>query len=413
MASIGIVGAGLAGLAAGITLKELGHSVTIYEASDTPGGRVRSFTIDGHIIDAGFQIYIDGYPAGQRLLDYPSLDLKSFSPGSTIHNFDNTFKIGDPLRSPTSTLRTSLSKVGTLSDKLTLLKLRKDLKKLSVSELWERPDITALDFLDGYGFSPKFIENFWRPLFSGITLDPQLSGSANTLQFVFKMLASSNAVVPSKGMAQIPLQLSQKLKGSILLNHTVTEVSNQCIKTGDHSEHFDGVIVATDRDIAHSLCKIPNPVHSSSPESIHQGWKSCVSIWFGADKAPTKDTNIHLGVNSPVNNFAVISNVSSAYAPAGKTTMVATTTGINTTEDDMRQALNGWFGDQVNGWRTLEVQQIPKAQPKIQVSAERKLAKRVSGDIILAGDHLADASINGALESGEAAAKLCVQGLVT
>ena len=93
--------------------------------------------------------------------------------------------------------------------------------------------------------------------------------------------------------------------------------------------------------------------------------------------------------------------------------MVATTTGINTTEDDMRQALNGWFGDQVNGWRTLEVQQIPKAQPKIQVSAERKLAKRVSGDIILAGDHLADASINGALESGEAAAKLCVQGLVT
>lgn len=41
---IGIVGAGWAGLSAAVRLKQSGHNVTVFEASDTPGGRARRVT---------------------------------------------------------------------------------------------------------------------------------------------------------------------------------------------------------------------------------------------------------------------------------------------------------------------------------------------------------------------------------
>ena len=49
-----VVGAGLAGLSAALTLQEAGCSVRIIEASDRPGGRVASDVIDGFILDRRF-----------------------------------------------------------------------------------------------------------------------------------------------------------------------------------------------------------------------------------------------------------------------------------------------------------------------------------------------------------------------
>ena len=218
MANIGIVGAGLAGLAAGITAESLGHSVTIYEASDSPGGRVKSQIINGHIADDGFQIYLDGYPAGLDFLNLQKLDLKRFSPGAVVHNLGDTFTIGDPIRSPKTLPQSAFSKVGNIGDKLKLLKLRQNLSKLSVDDIWQQNDLSATEFLDSYSFSDRFMENFWIPLFSGVTLDPELQGSANTLQFVFKMLSSSHAVVPAKGMVQISNQLAKKVAGLSLIH---------------------------------------------------------------------------------------------------------------------------------------------------------------------------------------------------
>lgn len=411
MASVGIVGAGMAGLAAANTLEGLGHSVTIYEKGDAPGGRVKSHAIDGHIVDEGFQIYIDGYPTGRLLLDLDQLELKTFTPGSIVHSYGETFKTGDPIRSPRQLPQTIMSKVGTFNDKLKLLKLRKNLSKLPVQEIWKQSDLTASEFLESYDFSTQFTENFWRPLFSGITLDNELSGSANTLQFVFKMLSESNAVIPAKGMGQIPSQLASNLESSIHFNQTASKVAPKCITIDGRNEYFDAVIVATDRDTSNELCNILQPKHSTAEELDPSGWKSCVSIWFGAETAPTKDKFIHLGVGSAVNNFAVMSNISPDYAPTGKSTMVATTTGVNTTEDDMRAVLSDWFGNQVESWQTLAIHRIPKAQPVLTHRSERKLAMKTSDGVFVAGDHLADASINGALESGQAAARLCAQTL--
>ena len=60
-ARVAIVGAGYAGLAAGVALAEAGVRVTIYEASPTPGGRARRVEIDGLALDNGVHILLGAY----------------------------------------------------------------------------------------------------------------------------------------------------------------------------------------------------------------------------------------------------------------------------------------------------------------------------------------------------------------
>ncbi len=51
--TIGIAGAGIAGLAAGILLQEAGYMVKILESGSISGGRIQSQTMNGYLIEAG------------------------------------------------------------------------------------------------------------------------------------------------------------------------------------------------------------------------------------------------------------------------------------------------------------------------------------------------------------------------
>ena len=53
MPTVGVVGAGVAGLAAAYRLTRLGHDVTVYEAADRPGGAVRTERRDGFLAEHG------------------------------------------------------------------------------------------------------------------------------------------------------------------------------------------------------------------------------------------------------------------------------------------------------------------------------------------------------------------------
>ncbi|HZY99184.1 MAG TPA: hydroxysqualene dehydroxylase HpnE [Candidatus Baltobacteraceae bacterium] len=55
---IAVIGAGLAGLAAGVELKELGHHVELFERSRLLGGRATSFEIDGIEVDNGQHVFL-------------------------------------------------------------------------------------------------------------------------------------------------------------------------------------------------------------------------------------------------------------------------------------------------------------------------------------------------------------------
>lgn len=55
--NIGIIGAGIAGIASAIRLRAQGHEVTVFEANDYPGGKLSQFTTGGYRFDAGPSLF--------------------------------------------------------------------------------------------------------------------------------------------------------------------------------------------------------------------------------------------------------------------------------------------------------------------------------------------------------------------
>ena len=95
-----VVGGGVAGLCAARTLSAAGVHVTLLEASDGVGGRVRTDEQDGYLLDRGFHVFLSAYPEVRETLDYGALDLRKFYPGALVRNGGEFHRVADPLRKP-------------------------------------------------------------------------------------------------------------------------------------------------------------------------------------------------------------------------------------------------------------------------------------------------------------------------
>lgn len=386
-------------MAAAIELNQAGHEVEVHEASDGVGGRVRTDTVDGHLLDRGFQILLDAYPECQALLDYDALDLRSFSPGATIRHDGGFHRIGDPIREPTKLWSTLTAPIGSPIDKARILAFRLSVSRGSVEDLWDGVGTTALSRFESAGFSTTMIDRFLRPLFAGITLDPELKGSSQVVEFVFRMLSAGDAVVPARGMGQISEQLAGQLpEGTIRLGSPVRAVSGTTLELeATPITTADAVIVATDATTANELIGTPDP-----------GWNGVTSVWFSAPTAPFDEPVLVLngGAVRPINSMAVMSNVSTDYAPSGRATIVASSPFTDSElVPAMRDELRAWFGAVVDTWDELRVDRIERAQPVQLPGHDARAAARTDAGIWVAGDHRRDSSLNGAIGSGRAVAR--------
>lgn len=393
---IAVIGAGLAGLSAGIELSATGHNVTVLESSDGPGGRVRTDLVDGHRLDRGFQILLSAYPEAQSLLDYAALDIRPFSPGALVRLEKGFHRIGDPLREPARLLDTVRAPIGSPIDKAKVLLFRRAVSQGTLADLWTRRETTARQRLLDAGFSRSMIERFLNPLFAGITLDPELSGSSRVLEFVFRMLSAGDAVVPANGMGAIAEQLAGRLPSGTLRTETpIRSVSAHAVTTeGGETIEADHVVVATGMTEAARLTGTED-----------RGWKGVTSVWFAADEPPIDEPVLVLNGSGsgPINSMAVMSQVSGAYAPSGSSTVVVSAPTIaDGLVAGMTTQLTEWFGGAVAGWQVLRVDEIERAQPTHPVGHERSGAFQTESGIWICGDHARDASINGALGSGRA-----------
>lgn len=408
-----IIGGGLAGLACGVVLSRVGRQVTLLEATDRVGGRVRTDTVDGFTLDHGFQVLLTAYPACREMLDYDSLRLRYFEPGALIRQNGRFATLGDPWRRPQQAIATLMNPVGSLADKLRVARLLRKSQSGSLADLYERPTKSSLDYLVDQGFSEKMIDEFFRPFLGGVFLDETLSTPSRMLEFVFRMFSQGKVAIPADGMAAIPRQLAEQLpQGTIRLRQTVARIDDHQIVMADDSVlTANSIVVATESNAAGRLLGI---------KSLQTNWNETTNLYYGAEAAPDHRKLLMLRGDESglVQTATVLSNVASEYSPVNQT-LVSISLGpsdrdtdlddISTLDKTVRSQLQRWFGEDVRKWRRLAVYRIPFGLPKGTLdpvlgsvtASERGGPKGV----FLCGDHCETPSIQGAMNSGIRAAE--------
>ena len=396
-----IVGAGLAGLVCARELHRTGCEFVLIESADDVGGRVRTDIVDGFRLDRGFQVLLTAYPAAQEQFDYNALNLRPYINGSLIRLNGRFHRLADPWRRPLDGMKSVFGGVGSLVDKLRITKLRANSRRGTVADLFRQPEQTTADALREYGFSPAMIDAFFRPFLGGVFLEKELQTSSRVLHFVFRMFSLGDVAVPALGMQELPRQIAADLPAdSIRLNTEAAVVSSTSVQlTNGESIEAAQVVVATHADAAARLTNQQPPENS---RRVH-------CLYFAAESPPVDDPILILnGDNSgPINNLCVPSLVSPDYAPNGQhlISVSVLNSDITDIESRVRAQATDWFGDSVANWRLLRAYDIPHALPN-QLSgtdATPGHAKNENG-VIICGDHVGNASIQSALESGVHAA---------
>jgi phytoene dehydrogenase-like protein len=405
-----IVGAGLAGLSCALELAAAGVHSLVLEASDAVGGRVRTDEVDGFLLDRGFQVLLTAYPEARRMLDYPALDLRPFYPGALIRCGGSLRRLADPWRRPVDGIAGVLGGAVSPADALRIARLRSRVGRGPLDELRSRPERATADRLSGEGLSPAIVGRFFRPFFGGVFLDPELATSDRQLEFVFRMFAEGDIAVPARGMGEIPRQLAARLPaGTVRLGARAAAIDGTAVVlAGGERVEAAAVVVAADATDARALVALPD-----APR-----WRGVNCLYFAAEHPPVSEPVLVLNGEGggPVNNLCVMSEVSPEYAPAGRSLVSVTVLGSEDRGDleaAVRAQLRGWFGPAVDGWRLLRSDRIERALPDQSPPTPETgmLSPRLGNGRYVCGDHRADASINGAMASGRAAAAAALDDL--
>jgi phytoene dehydrogenase-like protein len=406
--TITIIGAGLSGLTAAVYLHQKNYQVQLIEASDRVGGRIKTDCVDGFRLDRGFQVLLTDYPETKALLDYKKLNLKPFLPGATVLYDGGQFDIADPFRRPTALLGTLFAPVGSLKDKIQTFWLKLKLVRISNVAIFKQPETDTYSQLKKYGFSQKMIDRFYKPFFSGIFLENELTTSSNMFDFVMKQFSTGDAAIPELGMEEIPKQLAALLpENSIQLNTKVRAIENKTIYLENGSQIDSDIIL-----IATEATGLAGNYIAQQKQQFH----SVTTVYFEATKAPTNQAVVILNAATNkkwVNNLTVMSNISNKYAPDGKVLLSISYNGIPEIEDtivaeNMKAELKQWYGNQVDNWKMLKTYRIQYALPN-QDSVSDELTKtdmKINDNIFICGDHLMNGSINAAMKSGRLVAAL-------
>ena len=369
--SVVVIGGGLAGLSAAITLQEAGRDVEIFEGSDRVGGRVASDHIDGFTLDRGFQLINANYPELQRLDVIRELDFQTASRSIDISLGDKRYSLSDPRRNPLSSLN---SRTGTLPEKM------KFAQYLLHSA---RNENSVGAELEGLG---TLYTRVLRPFLSGVFLaDPKEIGAVQGKELI-RSFISGKPGLPRLGAGALPAILAKRIR-TIHLNSQVDSIAE-----------FSGrdVIVATDLTTSAQLLDIPNvPKLASCTTWYHE---------VPADFSKSHRLLLDGEKRGPVLNSIVISNFVSSYAPTGRS-LLSTTTIEHTSESEVRRHLALLWGKETQTWPLIAKYEIPKALPIFAPGSSLATTSKISDGVFIAGDFRTSASQNGALLSGRLAAQ--------
>ncbi len=419
---VAIIGAGLAGLRCAGLLERAGLDVLLLEAADAPGGRVRTDLVDGFRLDRGFQVMLTAYPDARSALNYRSLKLRRLTPGALVWHAGRFHRFADPWREPIEAMRFLFDDIVSFSDKLRVAALRARVRAGEPADLFTRPDMPTYAYLRTFGFSQRMIERFFSPFFGGIFLEQELVTSSRYFQFLFRIFASGSAVVPLEGMERIPQQLAARLKpGTLQTGVRVSGLTRRAqrfavaLPDGRTIEAKHIVIAVAEHEQRPLLTEILSPKRAQAREA--REWCSTTTLYYTAARTPIDGPLLVLNGEGPgggpINNLAVMSQVSKRYAPQGQELIAVSCVGIGPSNDEemrsldttVREQATRWFGVQVEDWRLLAGYPIRYALPLARTTQWEASPPRLADNVYICADAQEQPSQQGALASGRRAAE--------
>lgn len=400
-----IIGGGVAGLACARALNKAGRPFRLLESSEQLGGRVRTdITEDGFILDRGFQVLLSAYPEVRRQLDLDALRPRAFRSGAVIRLPDGRETVlRDPIRDPLALPSALVSPIGSIADKLRLMRLVWRVLRATPDDLLSGATGDTLSFLRREGFSDRCLERFLIPFFGGVFLDRSLSADSRFFHFVFQQFVLGRALIPMGGMQRIPEQLASGLpRESVHLSTSVQLVQQEGVRlmSGEWMEGSAVVLAVDGASAGRLLPGLPSPAQ----------WRKTACIYFAAPRRPGNgDGYLRLNASSAgvVHNVCFPSDIAPELAPSGWTLVSVSTHGDQKLDGDallarVRSELAEWFGGQVDSWRHLRTYEIARALPV--VSSQPALVVRHQG-VFVCGDYVAYPSLNAALSTGRQVAE--------
>src|SRR4051794_14224146 len=405
-----VVGAGLAGLACARRLAASGVAVTVLEAADAVGGRVRTDMIDGFRCDRGFQLLNPAYPEARRVLDLSALRLRPLPVGVVVATGVNRRLLTDPRRTPPARWpRAAAGAFATLRSP----------REVSAFAAWALRDATASpvdllaapdepwgEALDRAGITAEGRHQILEPFLAGVIGERDGSTSRRFVDLLVRSFTKGRPSVPAAGMQAVPDQLAAGLPaGSVRTGVRVEAVVPGRVRVPDGEVAARAVVVATDPPTAGSLLGLGVPA-----------MRGLTTFWHVADQPPTASPELHLDGDGrgPVVNTVVISASAPSYSPDGRA-LVATTVlgdaGDAGTEAAVRAQLRYVYGADTTRWSLIRTHPLPQALTAMPPPLDPRRPVALGDGLFVAGDHRDSASSQGALVSGRRAADAVLEHL--
>ena len=375
-----VVGAGLSGLSAAITLENEGISVTVLESSDRPGGRVTSDVIDGFVCDRGFQLINANYPEIKRIGIIKEIDFVSATAVIEVARNEDRIRIGDPRSAFLSVFN---SETGSNFEKLRLIKYL----------LISKPAASAGEELKNSGLG-KTYERVLRPFLTGVFLADPLLVNSEYGRTAIKHFVTGNSGLPIGGVKSLSEALASRVS-DIRYGVQVNSIKKNTVSTSKGKFEADAIIVATDATTAAQLLDL-----TEVPQLV-----GCTTWYHSTKESPSQSKSLVIDSQNrgPVVNTMVISNMMPDYAPAGKN-LISSTSILPATESEIRRHLAILYGVDTRNWKLVAKYEIPSALPLAGLEKTLASGAHVKDSIYLAGDYKSAPSQNGALLSGRLAA---------
>jgi predicted NAD/FAD-binding protein len=414
-----IVGAGLAGLACAADLTAAGASVTVLEAGDAVGGRMRTDRFHagqlssgpvgalrpapgqpgGFLLDRGFQVFNTSYPQVQRRLDLRALQLRPFTPGMLLHTAQGRIRFADPTRQPAQLGDLLRGRLGGPRDLAALAVLSgRDLLR-PASAIRHESDHTTLTALAEAGISTELTELLFRPFLSGVFLEDELETSSRFFHLVWRSMLRGSLCLPRHGIQAVPEQLAAGLpSGVIRLETPVSRLTSDGVLLADGREQpADVIVVATGPAAAGTLL----------PSLTVPATRAVTTLYHAVPAAPLAEPILLVDTERRILHTSVLSEVTPGYAGDGRA-LVSTSVlgaGPGAAEPVVRARLAELYQTDTAGWEHLASYPVQGALPDMAAPHPLIRSSRAGPGRYVCGDYRATGSVQGALASGTRAAR--------